>query len=60
LDLLSYLKNPMVILMLFTFGMAFVFPKLMAQMDPQEVAEMRKMNLGSMLKQAAAEATNNR
>eukprot|EP00735_Rhodelphis_limneticus_P001707 TRINITY_DN1236_c0_g1::TRINITY_DN1236_c0_g1_i1::g.26912::m.26912 TRINITY_DN1236_c0_g1::TRINITY_DN1236_c0_g1_i1::g.26912 ORF type:complete len:231 (-),score=72.44,sp/A5PJA8/EMC7_BOVIN/33.52/2e-19,DUF2012/PF09430.5/6.7e-22,CarboxypepD_reg/PF13620.1/0.24 TRINITY_DN1236_c0_g1_i1:821-1471(-) len=37
-----FLKNPMVIMMLFTGLMVFVTPKLMDNMDPEELKEMQK------------------
>jgi len=45
----SLLKNPMVIMMLVTAGMVFIFPRMMSNMDPKEVEEMRKMQANMSL-----------
>lgn len=42
-NLWSWLKNPMVIMMLLTIFMAVVMPRMMSSMDPAELAEMQKM-----------------
>jgi hypothetical protein len=42
-DVMSYLKQPMVIMVLIMGFMALVMPKLMGNMSPEELAEMRRM-----------------
>mmetsp|Transcript_3324 Transcript_3324/g.5058 ORF Transcript_3324/g.5058 Transcript_3324/m.5058 type:complete len:219 (+) Transcript_3324:86-742(+) len=41
-NLFSILKNPMVLMMLFSGGMMFMMPKLMEGMDPEERAQMQQ------------------
>jgi hypothetical protein len=41
-SLLSILKNPMVLMMLFTGGIMYMLPKMMEGMDPEERAMMQK------------------
>ena len=43
MDVLSFLKSPMVIMMMITGVLALVMPKLMANMNPEELAEMKRM-----------------
>jgi hypothetical protein len=39
----SLLMNPMMLMMLFTGGIMFVMPKMMANMDPEELKKMQEM-----------------
>jgi len=41
-NLFAILKNPMVLMMLFSGGMMFLMPKMMEGMDPEERAQMQK------------------
>ena len=41
-NIMSMLKNPMVLMMLFSVGMMVVMPKMMEGLDPEEKARMRK------------------
>lgn len=41
-SLLNILKNPMILLMVFSFGLMFMMPKMMENMDPEEQERMRK------------------
>ncbi len=41
-SILSMLKNPMVLMMLFSVGMMVVMPKMMEGLDPEEKAKMRE------------------
>jgi len=54
-------KNPMVIMMGVTLIIVVVFPKMMKDMDPKELEEMKKMqkkmNLSNLLKGGASEKT---
>jgi hypothetical protein len=38
----SLLKNPMVLMMLFSVGMMYFMPKMMEGLDPEEKARMKK------------------
>jgi hypothetical protein len=41
-SMFSMLKNPMVLMMLFSGGLMFLMPKMMEGLDPEEKAKMRK------------------
>lgn len=41
-SIFSLLKNPMVLMMIFSGGLMFLMPKLMEGMDPEERAQMKK------------------
>ena len=41
-DLLSYCKNPMVIMMIITLLMVIVMPRMLNNMDPEELAQIKK------------------
>jgi hypothetical protein len=45
----SMLMNPMVIMMNFTVMIMFVMPKMMANMDPEQLKEMQEMQKGGMM-----------
>lgn len=54
----SYLMNPMVLMMGVSLLLMVVFPKMMANMDPEQLAEMKEMQKGGitgMLSGAAPE-----
>eukprot|EP00457_Paulinella_chromatophora_P016044 gb/GEZN01016765.1/.p1 GENE.gb/GEZN01016765.1/~~gb/GEZN01016765.1/.p1 ORF type:complete len:199 (-),score=33.75 gb/GEZN01016765.1/:206-802(-) len=58
---MSYLKNPMVIMMIFTGVMAIIMPRMMSNMDPEELKEIQKMqnplsSIQNMLKEAKKNA----
>jgi len=42
MNYMSYLKNPMVIMMIITFAMIVIMPRLMNNMDPEELAAMKQ------------------
>ena len=41
--------NPMVIMSLVSVGIMFVMPKMMANMDPEQLKEMQEMQKGGMM-----------
>jgi hypothetical protein len=41
-SILSLLKNPMLLMMVFSVGMMFLMPKMMENLDPEEREQMRK------------------
>jgi len=43
IDVLAWLKQPMVLMMVLMGGMALLMPRLMGNMTPEEKAEMRRM-----------------
>ncbi|KAG4096093.1 hypothetical protein H8356DRAFT_1683618 [Neocallimastix lanati (nom. inval.)] len=47
LNILSFLKNPIVLLMVFSCGMMFLMPRLVSGLDEEELKEMKKSQ-GSM------------
>ena len=41
MNVLSILQQPMFLMMLFTMGMVFLMPKMMDNMDPEEMKKMQ-------------------
>lgn len=58
IDVLGMLKNPMVLMLLFTVIMVVVMPRMMSNMSPAELEEMReqqkKFGMADIMKQAQA------
>jgi hypothetical protein len=46
----SILKNPTAVIMLITFGMVVIMPRMLNSMSPEELERMRKMKLSDLLK----------
>lgn len=44
----SYLMNPMVLMMGFSMLLMFAMPKMMQNMDPEQLAEMKEMQKGGL------------